>query len=282
MFIISTVDEMLNMLSNLTMQSKQVTKDIILLQFTVANACIVASTNLKTRDEWVLVDTGLTNSADFIVKTAEEFYGRNARPSAVILTHGHFDHVGSAIELAAKWEVPVYAHSLELPYLIGKKDYPLADPTVDEGMIAKISPAFPHHSIDLGYHAVELPKDGSVPGLPNWKWVHTPGHTEGHICLFKEKDRILIAADALTTVKQESLISVLFQKEHISGPPKYLTTDWKAAEESVRKIHDLKPSLIIPSHGQPMKGEELSRHLDLLVNNFKEMAVPEHGRYVDR
>ena len=140
MFIISTVDEMLQMLSNLTERSKQVTRDIILLQFTVANACIVGNPNSKAH-EWVLVDTGLTNSAEFIVKTAEEYYGRNARPSAIILTHGHFDHVGSAIELAIKWEVPVYAHSLELPYLIGKKDYPLADPTVDEGMIAKMSPA---------------------------------------------------------------------------------------------------------------------------------------------
>jgi glyoxylase-like metal-dependent hydrolase (beta-lactamase superfamily II) len=279
--IISTVDEMLQMLSSLTMRSKQVAKDIILLEFTVANACIVSSPNSRVND-WVLVDTGLTNSADFIVKTAEEHFGKNTSPMAIILTHGHFDHVGSAIELAAKWEVPVYAHKLELPYLIGKKDYPVADPTVDEGMIAKLSPAFPHHSIDLGHHAVELPKDGSVPGLPGWKWVHTPGHTEGHICLYRETDGVIIAADALSTVKQESLISVLFQKEQISGPPKYLTIDWKAAEESVNKIHDLKPSLIIPSHGQPMKGEELTRHLDLLINNFKEIAIPKHGRYVDR
>ena len=280
-FIISTMNEMLQMLSSLTMNSKQVARDIILLHFTIATACIVDNPGPKSH-EWVLVDTGLSNSGEFIVKTAEEHFGKHTRPMAIILTHGHFDHVGSAVELAVKWNVPVYAHKLELPYITGRKDYPVADPTVDEGIVAKLSPAFPHQSIDLGHHAVELPKDGSVPGMPGWKWIHTPGHTDGHICLFREKDSILIAADALSTIKQESLISVLFQREQISGPPKYLTTDWKAAEESVRKIHDLNPSLIIPSHGQPMEGEELSRHLDLLVHNFKEIAVPRHGRFVDR
>jgi glyoxylase-like metal-dependent hydrolase (beta-lactamase superfamily II) len=43
-----------------------------------------------------------------------------------VLTHGHFDHVGSVIELADYWNVPVYAHKLELPYLVGQMDYPPA------------------------------------------------------------------------------------------------------------------------------------------------------------
>lgn len=278
--IIPIVDEMLQILSGLTMRSMQVTDDIVLMHFTVVTACIVGSPSSE-RNEWVLVDTGLTNSADFIVKTAEERFGSNSHPQTIILTHGHFDHVGSAAELADKWKVPVYAHKLELPYITGKKDYPVADPTVDEGMVAKLSPAFPHHGIDLGQYAVELPHDGSVPGMPGWQWIYTPGHTDGHVSLFREKDRVLIAADALSTTKQESLLAVLLQKEQISGPPKYLTTDWKAAYESVKKIHDLKPSLVIPSHGQPMRGKELEEHLDLLVNNFEEIAVPEHGRFVD-
>lgn len=271
---------MLQMLSGLTMRSKQAARNITLLHFTVAAACIVGGSHSKN-SKWALVDTGLSNSAGFIAKAAERQYGKNSRPQAIILTHGHFDHVGSVLELCTKWEVPVYVHKLELPYVTGNKEYPLADPAVDAGMIAKLSPGFPHHSIDLGHYAAELPPDGDIPGLSGWKWVHTPGHTEGHICLFREKDRVLIAGDALSTTKQESLLSVLFQREHISGPPKYLATDWKAAEESVRKIRDLRPSLVIPSHGNPMRGEDLAQHLDLLVHNFKEIAVPEHGRYVD-
>jgi glyoxylase-like metal-dependent hydrolase (beta-lactamase superfamily II) len=82
-------------------------------------------------------------------------------------------------------------------------------------------------------------------------------------------------------VKQESILSVITQNEKISGPPKYLTTDWEAAEKSVRNLKDLNPTLIIPSHGQPMEGEELSKHLQILVDDFDKIAVPRQGRFVE-
>lgn len=249
------------------------------MNFTVVTACLVGGTNIKT-GEWVLVDTGLENSADFIMKSVENRFGQNSRPQAIVLTHGHFDHVGSVIKLSEFWDVPVYIHRLEMPYVTGKKDYPVADPTVDEGLVAKLSPTFPHTGIDIGYRAVALPDDGSIPGMSGWKWIHTPGHTEGHVSLFREKDRVLIVGDAFTTTKQESLLSVVTQREKKSGPPKYLTTDWKAAENSVRRLMDLRPALVIPSHGKPMKGEELAEHLKMLVNHFDTIAKPKQGRFV--
>lgn len=66
------------------------------------------------------------------------------------------------------------------------------------------------------------------------------------------------------------------------APPKYLTTDWKAAEASVKRLQELKPMLAIPSHGKPMKGNELSQHLALLTQHFKEIAKPEEGHFVDK
>lgn len=267
-------------LSALTTSSEEVTRDIIIMNFTVVTACLIGEP--QNKEGWVLVDTGLENSGDFILSSAEERFGKNSRPKAIILTHGHFDHVGSVKKLSEFWDVPVYIHHLEMPYITGKKDYPVADATVDEGMVAKMSPTFPHTSIDIGFRAMPLPSDGSVPGMTGWKWIHTPGHTVGHVSLFREKDRVLIVGDAFTTLKQESLMSVITQKEEISGPPKYLTTDWKTAEKSVETLKELKPYLVIPSHGKPMKGEEVSWHLDMLVNHFGEIAKPEHGRFVDR
>ncbi len=88
-----------------------------------------------------------------------------------------------------------------------------------------MSPTFQHTSINISLSAGALPNDGSVPGASDWKWIHTPGHTEGHISLFREKDRVLIVGDTFSTTKQESLLSVVTQAGQISGPPKYLTTD---------------------------------------------------------
>ncbi|MGE4284496.1 MAG: MBL fold metallo-hydrolase [Clostridia bacterium] len=274
------INDMLKGLSEITTKSEEVTPDIFLVKFTIVNACLIGNAHDKT-GEWVLVDTGLENSADFILQSVEERFGKNSYPKAIILTHGHFDHVGSVVKLANLWDVPVYAHELEMPYITGKKDYPQGDPTVDEGLVAKMSPSFPTQSINLGYRAVALPSDGSVPGMSGWRWIHTPGHTEGHISLFRDSDRTLIAGDAFTTTKQESLISVLTQRKEVKGPPAYLTTDWEAAKKSVKKLNALKSLLVVPSHGQPMKGKELIEHLENLARHFDEITVPEHGRFVE-
>lgn len=271
-------NKIVEVLSALTTTSEQVRPDVVVMNFTVVNACLVG----RPGGEFVLVDCGLENSADFILRTVAQRFGKGARPAAIILTHGHFDHVGSVIRLATEWDVPVYIHPLELPYVTGQKDYPVADPTVDAGLVAQLSPTFPHTAIQLGERVAALPDDGTVPGLPDWRWIHTPGHTEGHVSLFRERDRVLLAGDAISTVKQESLWSVVTQNEQISGPPQYLTVDWEAAERSVAHLRDLEPSLMVPAHGQPMAGEELTNHLHLLVRHFAEIAVPEQGRFVDR
>lgn len=228
----------------------------------------------------VLVDAGMPGSADSIISAAERRYGIGSKPKCIVLTHGHFDHVGAIIELIRHWRVPVYAHPLELPYLTGKQSYPEPDPTVDGGLVAKMSPIFPIRPIRLGEYIHALPENGSIPQLPDWEWMHTPGHTPGHVSLFRGKDRILIAGDAFVTVKQESLYKVFTQEEEISGPPKYLTTDWALAHDSVRKLAALKPYAVITGHGKPMAGTLLAEQLAFLSEKFEWVAIPKHGKYV--
>ncbi|MFC3342154.1 MBL fold metallo-hydrolase [Paenibacillus abyssi] len=257
----------------------EVASDIFCQTIQIVNICFVGHPNHQ--DKWVLVDAGMPKSADDIISAAEERFGRKSRPQAIVLTHGHFDHVGAIIELINHWKVPVYAHELELPYLTGKLEYPEPDPSVGGGLVARMSPIFPNEPIDLGNHAKQLPSDGSVPGMPGWHWIHTPGHTPGHISLFREGDRSLIAGDAFVTVKQESLYKVITQEQEISGPPKYFTTDWQAAKESVAKLEALMPSAAVTGHGMPMEGQILLDSLQQLVSEFDRIAVPDHGIYVD-
>lgn len=233
------------------------------------------------KKEFVLVDAGMPKSAKEIISIAEDRFGSNSRPKALILTHGHFDHVGAIIDLIDHWGMPVYAHTLELPYLTGMKNYPEPDPVVNGGLIAKVSSIFPNEAINLGNNVEALPSDGSIPYMDGFRSIHTPGHTPGHISLFREEDQALIVGDAFVTVKQESLYKVLLQKKEISGPPRYFTTDWQAAWDSVKKLEALKPSVAITGHGLPMKGEELTRNLHKLTTEFQQIALPNHSKFLN-
>jgi glyoxylase-like metal-dependent hydrolase (beta-lactamase superfamily II) len=125
-----------------------------------------------------------------------------------------------------------------------------------------------------------LPADGSVPGLPMWQYIHTPGHAPGHISLFRQSDGVLIAGDAFVTTKQESAIAVMRQTKILSGPPKYFTYDWDAAEQSVKKLQALNPAVVATGHGKPMQGERMVSALKSLAEDFRNQAVPPSGRYV--
>lgn len=233
-------------------------------------------------NDWILVDAGLPFAAEEIIEAAEKRFGAMNQPAYIMLTHGHFDHVGGLDELLKKWDVPVYAHPLEHPFLTGEKSYPKPDPTVEGGLLAKISPLYPTAPNDLGDAIQSLPEDKHVPLLDNWEWIHTPGHTPGHISLFRKDDAILLSGDACITVRQDSFYYVFMQTPEINGPPRYLTTDWQTAKESVQRLVHLQPEVIVPGHGPVMEGKELQKGLNQLVNEFERVAVPKFGKYVDR
>lgn len=237
--------------------------------------------HVPAENGWVLVDAGLKTSASKIRRLSEHLFWPEIAPKAILLTHAHFDHVGSLRQLADEWDVPVYAHSMEEPFLSGASSYPPPDPTVGGGMMAFMSWAYPKGPIDISDRLYLLPEDGTIPFMSEWTYIHTPGHAPGHISLFRKRDGILLAGDAFVTTNQESAMSVMTQKKELHGPPKYFTYNWVSAEESVKKLTGLDIQIAATGHGKPMTGDELRSQLYNLSVHFKELAVPAHGRYVD-
>ncbi|WP_420155403.1 MBL fold metallo-hydrolase [Siphonobacter sp.] len=231
---------------------------------------------------WVLVDAAIPNSASRIIKEAETRFGKDNPPQAIVLTHGHFDHTGALEDLLKAWgNIPVYAHPLEMPFLTGKSHYPPPDPTAGNGAMAALSFLFPIRPLDISGQVKPIPHDGFIEELPDWRFIHTPGHAPGHVSLFRDKDKVLIAGDAFVTTNQNSVFSVATQKLELHGPPSYFTCDWRAAKKSVRRLAQLKPSAVGTGHGKALRGKEWRSQLQELSDNFDTRALPGSSRYIN-
>lgn len=224
---------------------------------------------------WTLIDAGLPLSESYIRNWAESHFG--SPPNAIVLTHGHFDHAGSAAALADDWKVPVYAHFLEHPYLTGQKEYP--PPNVRAGgmtMMTLLSPFLPRGPVDLGRSLREFDQPGGpIDELPGWQILHTPGHTPGHVSVFRAEDRVLLPGDAFCTTKPESFFeAALVQEAELHGPPAYFTWNWTLARLSVQMLSALNPLVVAPGHGNPVAGPRVPDALRQLAARFSEIAVP--------
>jgi glyoxylase-like metal-dependent hydrolase (beta-lactamase superfamily II) len=138
---------------------------------------------------------------------------------------------------------------------------------------------YPKSPYDLGSRVQPLPDDGSVPGLPGWRWLHTPGHTPGHVSFLRQADRVVVVGDAFTTVVGESALATISQKQVVHGPPAYFTPDWDAARTSVAALLSLVPEVAATGHGIAMHGDELRHQLEKLAVNFNTQSRPKVGRY---
>jgi glyoxylase-like metal-dependent hydrolase (beta-lactamase superfamily II) len=232
--------------------------------------------------QWVLIDAGLPGTARTIQRAVTARFGEKSRPAAILLTHAHADHAGALQTLAEDWQVPVYAHPMEAPYLNGSAAYPPPDPSVGGGAMPALSCLFPRGPFEVGKWLQPLPENHSVPGMPSWKWILTPGHTPGHVSFWREADRTLIVGDAFVTTNQESVYAVALQKPELHGPPMYYTQNWEDAEASVKMLAALNPERVVTGHGRAMQGNQMRAALHVLASGFRNIAMPSAGaKYVE-
>jgi glyoxylase-like metal-dependent hydrolase (beta-lactamase superfamily II) len=159
---------------------------------------------------WALVDAGWSSSAAVIRTAAEAVFGPGTRPAAILLTHIHPDHSGSAGRLARSWRVPVYVHPDELPMAAGRY-LPQYSMPLDRWLVIplmRLLPAGTRARIEAANSITDvvrpLDPQGGAPGLPEWRWVSTVGHTPGHAAYLRPRDGVLIAGDAALTVDLNS------------------------------------------------------------------------------
>lgn len=223
---------------------------------------------------WTLIDAAIPYSTGIIKRWAEKTFGRP--PEAIVLTHGHFDHVSAAKDLAEEWDVSVYAHRLEFPYLTGEREYPPPNWAAGGGAMSLMSPALPRGPVDLSGRLVEFDGEGGkTKHLDGWDLLWTPGHTPGHVSFWRSADGVLLPGDAFCTTKPESFFEAsIAQKPELHGPPAYFTSDWDAARGSVAKLAGLGPAIVAPGHGKPLAGNGVALALRELAARFEDVAVP--------
>ena len=236
----------------------EIAPGVTLVSTLIANAYLVG-----TEESWVLVDACTPGHERLIQRAAARCYGHGSRPAAILLTHGHFDHAGSAGPLADLWGVPIYAHPLELPFVTGQSAYPPFNFS-SPGFFTRIARFFPTSTVNLGRRVTALEPGKPIPGLPGWETIETPGHTPGHVSFFRRSDRLLLAGDAVTTMNLDRFFDTLVRRKQVCRPPVPATSDWASARKSVELLATMRPSVIAAGHGTPLRNaaEELQRLAD--------------------
>ena len=229
---------------------------------------------VRSGPAWALIDAAWPHRGQLIKAAAESLFGPRTPPAAILLTHIHPDHAGSALELARMWDLPVLVHPRELPLASGRYLPEYGNP-LDRWLIAPVLRLLPRRKVEasLSRNSLEgtakaFDPAASVPGLPDWQAVPTPGHTPGHVAYFRSKDRVLITGDAVLTINLNSARDLLAGKHRVSGPPYISTWNWPVAKDSVAALARLKPEVLACGHGRPIAGAQAAASLASFAGSF--------------
>jgi len=185
--------------------------------------------------ENVLVDSGIRSSYNTIKKALHK-----VSVYQHILTHAHADHQGCSDQICAEFSIPLICHPDEV--LRTETGMVTTDYPTPQHWVAKLQEKYwagQGHKVDRT--VVENDRIG------NFRVVETPGHSAGHISLFREKDGVLIIGDAATNM------NLLTTAIGLRLPPKIFTSDQQRNIQSLEKLAKLNPKIICFGHGPVMR-----------------------------
>lgn len=220
-------------------------------------------------DHVVLVDTGYPGQHSLLVEAIEGAGIPADRLTHIVITHQDLDHIGglpSLIAASAK-EIEVLTTAVERPYIQGEKRLVKLSPEAIDQAVQALPPAVPDEWKMKFRFTLEHPPQAQVTSiiaggdeLPYGGGlivVDTPGHTPGHISLYHQPSKTLIAADALIVSDGE-----------LHGPIPALCWDPDLALESIANLTRYDIDSIICYHGGLYQGD-CNRRLEALASSPK-------------
>lgn len=120
--------------------------------------------------------------ADSPEKIVDRLERNGLKPAAILLTHGHFDHIMAVNALKDRYDIPVYAHRDEA-WLLANPAAGLMIHNLESRAVTEYSPV----------------KHGDVLNLAGFRWkvIHTPGHSAGSVCYYIEDGKVIFSGDTL-------------------------------------------------------------------------------------
>jgi glyoxylase-like metal-dependent hydrolase (beta-lactamase superfamily II) len=204
-------------------------------------------------DGVILIDAGFPGSRDDVVASLQELGFGIDDVRAILLTHAHIDHFGSAIRFAKTHGTPVYCHAAEVGH--SKREYLEQASPLD---IAKHiwQPRYVTWSVAItrkgalthdGIPSTQALTEDVAAGLPGAPMaIPTPGHTSGH-CSFVV-DGVLVSGDALVTGHP------LLSREGPQLLPGLFNHDEDGCVRSLAALGLLDTEVLLPGHGPVWRG----------------------------
>lgn len=175
------------------------------------------------QDGVTLIDTGMPGQFSQLEEQLHQCGVAVSEIARIVITHAHIDHIGNIDSvIKVNPDVEIWIHEDDKRKLY-EDVYILAE--TNNNTLTKSN--------------IKIVRDRDVlPIFGNMTVIHTPGHTPGHICLYVETEKLLIAGDQLNCPKGE-----------LVGPDSYYTPDMKLAMESMQQLISLDFERVYCYHG---------------------------------
>lgn len=194
---------------------------------------------IEEPDGLTLIDAGLPGASKRIL-AAIQAIGRSPRDVRhILITHQHLDHVGSLYQMAQATGAETWAHPIDTPAIEGRGPRELASGLAGMAMRLAILPrTLPQpiaHQVSGGATIPVLLDEGGL------RVVETFGHTMGHISFYLPGRKLLLAGDAVSSVRGR-----------LVPPPAMFNKDTAMAIESMRELAKLDIEACLTGHGAPV------------------------------